>query len=83
LDNAVAKIHELISLDMGSLVEKDKGRERVSQHIFTYSEAERPLNVFSAKMARGKTSRGFRIDSELQYQGKGRGPFRQLISITI
>lgn len=29
LDRAVAKINELIALDMGSLVEKDKGRERV------------------------------------------------------
>ncbi len=29
LDRAVSRIHELIALDMGSLVEKDKGRERV------------------------------------------------------
>ncbi|KAF9530024.1 hypothetical protein CPB83DRAFT_764055 [Crepidotus variabilis] len=28
MDKAVAKVHELIAMDMGSLVEKDKGRER-------------------------------------------------------
>lgn len=33
LDIAVSKVHELIAMDMGSLVEKDKGRERVSKYF--------------------------------------------------
>ena len=38
LDSAVAKINELIALDMGSLVEKgDKTRERVSVHSLALS----------------------------------------------
>ncbi len=38
LDSAVAKIHELIALDMGSLVEKgDKTRERVCVHSLAFS----------------------------------------------
>jgi hypothetical protein len=33
MQNAVDKVNELIALDMGSLVEKEKGRERVRLDI--------------------------------------------------
>jgi hypothetical protein len=41
----VAKVNELISMDLGSLVEKDKGRERVS-NISCLPEV--PFSLFSA-----------------------------------
>jgi len=43
LDSAVAKIHELVALDLGSLVEKDKGRERVSDILYLL---ELPLRIY-------------------------------------
>jgi hypothetical protein len=39
LDSAVAKVNELIALDMGSLVDRDKGdrtKERVCLNDFIY-----------------------------------------------
>jgi len=37
LDSAVAKVNELIALDMGSLVDKgDRTKERVCQNDFIY-----------------------------------------------
>lgn len=68
LDKAVAKVNELIALDMGSLVEKgDKTRERVSSTNESLLINYHFLKIISEKMARRKTARRFGVNTELQH----------------
>lgn len=67
LQDAITKVKELIDMDLGSLVEdkKDRQRERVctfNPSIFCGGILTHPV----AQMARGEASRWPRVDTKLQ-----------------
>ena len=66
LQHAIDKVRELIDMDLGSLVEdkKDRQRERVCACVLPPDHEE--FTHIIAQMARGEASSWSRIDTKLQ-----------------